>query len=168
MVRSFFGSNRSGKTTAGAVETAIHTTGVYPDWYPMERRYSHCVKGRILAQDFKKAIGEVITDALDTWIPKKSILDKQKNQQGIYDKYWIKHSSGGISTFDIVTYEQKSEVCEGWSGDFAWYDEPPPRSHRIATVRGLTDRFGFEIFTLTPLKEAYLFDEIYTPGTKLC
>jgi len=132
----------------------------------MERRYREPVRGRILANDFKKAVGEVITAALDTWLP-KHLVTRDKNQMGIYDKYYVKHKSGGISTFDIITYEQKSEVAEGWWGHMAWYDEPPPRGHRVATVRGLTDFSGWEIFTLTPLKEPYLFDDIWTPGNKI-
>ena len=166
-VRAFFGANRSGKTTAGAVEILFHATGMYPDWYPVERRYPRSVKGRILASDFKKAVGEVITESLNAWIPPETLLNRDKNPQGIYDKYFIRHKSGGISTFDIITYEQDVGVAEGWSGDFAWYDEPPPRPHRIATARGLIDRMGFEIFTLTPLKEAYLFDELWVPGNKI-
>lgn len=163
-VRAFFGSNRSGKTTAGVVEISYHLTGLYPDWYPIERRYNTPVKARVLANDFKKAVGEVITEAIDTWLPASWIEDKDKNSQGIYDKYWIKHKSGGVSSFDIITYEQDVSVAEGWSGHFVWYDEPPPRNHRIATARGLIDYEGWEIFTLTPLKEAWLMDEIYLKG----
>ncbi|GAG17322.1 unnamed protein product, partial [marine sediment metagenome] len=161
-VRCFFGSNRSGKTTAGIVESSFHLTGIYPDWYPIERRYSEPVKSRILANDFKKAVGEVITEAIDDWLPDNLVHDKDKNSQGIYDKYWIKHKSGGVSSFDIITYEQDVSVAEGWSGHFAWYDEPPPRGHRIATARGLMDYDGWEIFTLTPLKEAWIFDELWS------
>ena len=160
-VRLFLGSNRVGKTCCGTVEVLFHLTGFYPSWYPKERRYDRAVKGRILASDFKKAVGEVITTSLDEWIPKSLLEAKDKNNQGIYDKYFIKHKSGQISTFDIVTYEQDIGVCEGWAGDFLWYDEPPPQGHRIASARGLIDRNGWEIFTLTPLREAWIYDQLY-------
>lgn len=166
-VRAFFGSNQSGKTTAGIVESGFHLTGIYPAWYPTERRYNYPVKGRILANDFKKAVGEVITPAIKHWIPEYLIADKDKNSQGIYDKYWIKHLSGGTSSFDIITYEQDSMVAEGWTGHFCWYDEPPPHAHRIACTRGLMVYEGWEIFTLTPLREPWLFDEIFSQGTLL-
>ncbi len=117
-IRCYFGSNRAGKTAAGIVETGFHLTGLYPDWYPSQRKYDRAVKGRILAEDFKKAVGEVITPAIEKWIPKSLIVDKDKNSQGIYDKYWIKHASGQVSSFDIITYQQGSEVAEGWNGDF--------------------------------------------------
>jgi hypothetical protein len=159
--RAFFGGNRSGKTTAGTVEVAFATTGYYPDWYPKERRYTRATKGRIFAKDFSKGVGEVITPAIEAWFPKGSIKDKSKNNQGIYTKYWVKHESGKYSVFDILTYEQDPDMAEGWSGDFGWFDEPPPREHRIATARGLVDYVGWELFTLTPLKEPWVFDEIY-------
>lgn len=166
-VRCFFGSNRSGKTTAGAADFLFHQTGIYPEWYPKKRRYNRPTKGRILASDFKKAVGEVITQALEDWIPPETLAGRDKNPQGIYDKYYIKHVSGGVSKFDIITYEQDVSVAEGWSGDYAWYDEPPPRGHRIATARGLIDRKGWEIFTLTPLKEPWIFDDLWSQGNKI-
>lgn len=163
-VRTFFGSNQSGKTTAGIVECGFHLTGLYPDWYPIERRYNYPIVGRVLANDFKKAVGEVITKAIDAWIPKSLIVDKSRSSQGIYDKYWVRHKSGGISSFDIITYEQDSSVAEGWVGKFAWYDEPPPHQHYIATSRGLMQQEGWSIFTLTPLKEPWLFDSLWSKG----
>lgn len=78
----------------------------------------------------------------------------------------IKHKSGGESFFDILTYEQDPYLAEGWNGDFALFDEPPPRDMYIATVRGLIDNDGICLFTLTPLKEPWLFDEIYNSKDK--
>jgi len=109
-------------------------------------------------------VGEVITEAINKWLPKSLIVDKSRSSQGIYDKYWIKHKSGNISSFDIITYEQDSAVAEGWTGDWAWYDEPPPHQHYIATSRGLMVNEGWSIFTLTPLKEPWLFDSIFVAG----
>jgi len=156
----------SGKTCCGAVETGFHMTGLYPDWYPKERRYTRPVKGRIFATDFTKGVGEVITPAIEEWWPEKNIKHSTKNNGGVTTKYWVNHVSGGVSTVDILSYEQNSKLCEGWNGDFVWYDEPPPRSHRIATLRGLTDRMGWEIFTLTPLDQPWLFDEIWESSNK--
>jgi hypothetical protein len=54
------------------------------------------------------------------------------------------------------------EQFEGWSGDLAWFDEPPPRDKYISTRRGLVDNNGKTILTLTPLKQPWIYDEIYT------
>lgn len=159
--RGLFGSNRSGKTVAGVVEMAIHLTGHYPEWWIDEKKWNKAIKARFFTTDFKKGVGEVLQDKIAEWFPEGAIKDREKNNAGIYDKYWIKHESGKISSFDIMTYEQQARMGEGWSGHMAWYDECPPESHRIATLRGLTDFFGWEVFTATPVSEPYLYDEIY-------
>ena len=155
---AYFGSNRSGKTTAGAVKTGYLTTGQYPDWY-IGRKWDRPTTGRIFAQDFSKGV-KVVTKTLREWLPKDSVLEVKKNNQGAEVEWYIKHHNG-TSFFDIMTYEQSSEVAEGWAGDWVWYDEPPPRNMWIATSRGLVDNDGIDFFSLTPLKEPWLFDEIY-------
>jgi len=144
----------------------MHATGYYPDWYPKEHRIKKSNKGRIFAETFKVA-DEVINGEIEKWFPKGTIKDRDRNNQGIWTKYYIKYTSGGTSTFDIMTYEQSEDQCESWSGNWVWYDEPPPRGHRVATLRGLTDHMGYEFFTLTPLKEPWLFDEIYSDPKNL-
>jgi len=155
-----FGANRSGKTTSGVIEDAFHSTGLYPDWYPEDKKWTKHTRGRLFAKDFR-VVQEVITPEINRWFPKSVIKDKDRNNQGVYTKYYIKHKSGGISTFDIMTYEMDSDQCEGWYGHWVHWDEPPPRAHRAATVRGLTDYGGYEYFSLTPLKEPWIFDEVY-------
>ncbi len=49
---------------------------------------------------------------------------------------------------------------EGWSGHWAWFDEPPPRELFVGTMRGLIDFRGRAWLTLTPISEPWLFDEI--------
>lgn len=140
---------------------SMHLTGYYPDWFPKEKRWTHAVTARFFTTDFKKGVGEVLTKKIDEWLPPANIKDREKNNAGVYDKYWIKHESGKVSTVDIMTYEQQAGLAEGWSGHLAWYDECPPQAHRVATLRGLTDFYGHELFTATPVTEPYLYDEIY-------
>jgi hypothetical protein len=157
---ALFGANRSGKTTGGVVQDAFDATGYYPEWFPDEMKWSKPTKGRIFAESFK-VVQEVIEPEIERWFPKDSIKDKDKNNQGIYTKYYVKHDSGGLSTIDLMTYEQDASICEGWYGHYVHYDEPPPRAHRAATFRGLTDYMGHERFTLTPLKEPWIYDEVF-------
>jgi phage terminase large subunit-like protein len=138
----------------------MDATGQYPDWYPENLRFKKPTKGRIFAETFK-VVQDVITEEIEKWFPKGTIKDREKNNQGVYVKYYVKHKSGGTSTFDIFTYEQSPDVCESASFHYVHWDEPPPRAHRAATFRGLTDFMGHERFTLTPLKEPWVFDEIF-------
>jgi len=157
-IRAIFGGNRSGKTTAGGMEFLYHVTGVYPKWYPKEQRYDRSVIGRIAAQDFQKGVGEVILKFFEEWLDPSLVVKKTKNPMGVPIKWELKNGS----VFDILTYEQSTESFEGWKGDIVWFDEPPPRDKYIATLRGLIDRAGRCWLTLTPLKQAWIYDDIYT------
>lgn len=161
-VRGIFGGNRSGKTTAGVVEFLMHMTQQYPEWYPTYNRYNRPVKGRIVATDYGKGVGEVIIPTIEMWIDSTvggSFVDQKfRNPIGIPVKWVFKNGS----QFDILTHEQATEAFEGWSGDLAWFDEPPPRDKYIATRRGLVDNDGKTMLTLTPLKQPWVYDEIYT------
>lgn len=157
-IRAIFGGNRSGKTTAGGCEFLFHATGIYPDWYPKPERYTGPVRGRIVAKDFQKGVGEVIIPFLEEWLDSSLIKRKYRNPLGIPIKWELKNGT----VFDILTYEQTVESFEGWRGHMAWFDEPPPRDRYIATLRGLVDYKGRCWLTLTPLTQPWIYDEIYT------
>jgi hypothetical protein len=157
-IRAMFGGNRSGKTTSGGMEFLWHTTGQYPKWYPEDKRYDGAIKGRIVAKDFQKGIGEVIIPFLDEWLDPSLVAKKYRNPIGIPVKWTLKNGS----VFDILTHEQNTEQFEGWKGHIAWFDEPPPRDKFIATLRGLVDYRGRSWLTLTPLTQPWIYDEIYT------
>ncbi len=157
-IRAIFGGNRSGKTTCGGMEFLFHITGAYPDWYPKESRYAYPIKGRIMAQDYSKGVGEVIIPFLEEWLDMSLVARKIRNPLGIPVKWIMKNGS----VFDILTYEQQVEAFEGWKGHIVWFDEPPPREKYIATLRGLVDYKGRAWLTLTPLSQPWIYDEIYT------
>ena len=161
-IRAIFGGNRSGKTTAGGMEFLFHVTGAYPEWYPKEMRYAYPIKGRIVATDYQKGVGEVIIPFLEEWLDMSLIARKIRNPLGIPVKWILKNGS----VFDILTYEQSVEAFEGWKGHIAWFDEPPPRDKYIATLRGLVDYKGRAWLTLTPLNQPWIYDEIYAKNDK--
>ncbi|KKK81056.1 hypothetical protein LCGC14_2817300, partial [marine sediment metagenome] len=81
----------------------------------------------------------------------------ERNPIGIPVNWKLKNGS----VFDILTYEQSTDQFEGWKGHIAWFDEPPPRDKYIATLRGLVDTRGRCWLTLTPLKEPWIYDELF-------
>jgi len=158
--KAFFGSNRSGKTTATVFCISMFTTGYYPKWYT-GKQWGRPTKGRIFVKNFDNPC-KVITDKLHELLPQDCyICPPKKNNQGAEVHWYIKFKDGRISYFDIQTYEQKTEAAEGSDQDWIVFDEPPPRDLYIAATRGLVDRDGITLFALTPLKEPWLFDEVY-------
>ena len=140
-----------------------HMLGMYPDWYSQDKRMpkDRPIKGRIMATDFMKGVGEVILPTIDEWIDSSVggpfVEKKFRNPLGIPVKWLFKNGN----VFDILTYEMSTQQFEGWKGDLAWFDEPPPRDKFIATMRGLVDTRGRCWLTLTPLKQPWIYDELY-------
>lgn len=64
------------------------------------------------------------------------------------------------STIDVQSYDQKISLFESMDYDWAHFDEPPPRPIYVAVKRGLTDRLGRCWLIMTPLKEAWIHDEV--------
>lgn len=161
--RGVFGGNRSGKTEVGTKEAHFHSTGNYPEFYPMDKRWSGPTRGRIVVADYKKGCKEVLEPKIWQWFQPEEIEKIERDRAtGALSKLYVKHISGGISTFDIMTHEQDQMQFEGWSGHWVWFDEPPPRDKYIACVRGLVDFNGRLWITATPITEPWLYDEFIT------
>ena len=118
-------------------------------------RFDPPIKIRLLAEDMT-ALEQVQIPKLRKYIAPEWLVAKKKNSFGI-ETHWI-FSNGSV--IDLLTYQQDSAMMEGWDGHVCIYDEPPPRSHYIANIRGLVDHNGISIFSMTPLKEAWIADEI--------
>lgn len=158
-IRAVFGGNRSGKSEMGVNEAKFHSTGKYPEWYPEESRFSGPTRGRVVVTDYKKGAGEVLVPKIEQWFEEGDIIKTEKSMGNI-SKVFIRHITGGTSTFDVMTHEQDTNQFEGWSGHWVWFDEPPPRDKYIACLRGTVDFDGRMFITATPITEPWLYDEI--------
>lgn len=156
-IRAMLGGNRSGKTEGGCMEAWFHASGDYPEWYPQAHRFDGPTRGRIIVTDYKLG-GSVLDEKIKKWWP--SDRAKVKYFMGHIERIEVSHKTGGKSRIDVLTHEQGDMLFEGWSGHWAWFDEPPPREKYVATKRGLVDFGGFLWFTLTPISEPWLFDEL--------
>jgi phage terminase large subunit-like protein len=167
-IRIVLGGNRSGKSTAGACEQVAHALGYRP-WlskdnpdYKINIRVPN--KGLIIGESFGEQVKKVlvpkllgdIENGMPGFLPSDVFESAKKNPQGIVTHIRLK--SGG--TIDFQSYDQDIDLFESSDYDWISYDEPPPRPIWIATQRGLTDRMGPCWIAMTPLKEAYIHDEI--------
>lgn len=158
--RLFSGANQTGKTTAGANEALFHATGLYPDWYPQNKRILTPNRGRIIGEEFAKWDGKVLEPKLFEWLP-KSLLTRppKRTVKGALEEVFVRHVSGGESSFDIMTHEQDPDVFEGWTGHWVWFDEPPPKHIFNSCKRGLMFYKGRAWFTMTPIKEPWIYND---------
>lgn len=156
--------NGVGKTWCGAMETAYHLTGRYPEWWQGVRSTSpvEVVAGgktndavKMVVQ--KELFGDPLDDAkLGTGaIPleclvKSKITRKPGVPNAIQDAL-IRHVSGGMSKLTLMAYEQKAKAFMGIRFDFGWMDEEPPLDIWSQFIRGTISRKNAILYvTFTP------------------
>ena len=115
----------------------------------------------ITGEDWKLHIGKTIVPELKKWAP-AGWYETKKNEQGV-DYYWTWNNG---STFTIMCYTQDDDLFESFRAQGAWEDEPPQKSKHTALSRGLLLDGGKTLMTLTPLKEAWILDDIILSNRK--
>lgn len=130
-------ANAIGKSISGAYETALHLTGLYPDWWE-GYRFNHAPKfwvGSItneIQRDYIQAllIGPNLGSGIGQgFIPKHLIEGKistrQCGLQGVADTFRVRHVSGDLSVCQFKTYEQGWRKWQASAPDGIWLDEEP-------------------------------------------
>jgi len=124
-------------TFSGAMETAIHLTGRYPDWWE-GTRYLHPVEFMIgsntneTARDIvqKELFGNPMSDKeLGTGTIPIDCIGKTHRKAGVpnaIDSALVKHVTGGWSKVYIRAYEQGFKKFMGIRAHGGWLDEEPP------------------------------------------
>jgi len=167
--RLFLAGNRTGKTYGGAVEMAMHLTGMYPEWWK-GHRFSHPINAWALGD-----INETIRSTLQqyyvgdppgshTWNKRRmgtlhpsviiSIFPRRGIPGGV-DLVRVKHVSGGTSTLQFKSYEQGRKAFQSARLDAVHADEEPPINiyrellMRLMSVDGRSP--GIMLVTATPL-----------------
>ena len=165
-IRILLGGNRSGKTTAGSCEAISHALGYRP-WLS-ERDPHYRVKlasgrnipipnvGTVLGESYKISVDRVLWPTLEEWLPDDTIKSAVKNQQGVVDTVVFKNRS----KIRFMTYNQDPKEFEGFKSHWAWYDEPPKQSIFTANERSLVDYGGRSWFTLTPIRQPWIWSEL--------
>lgn len=113
-------------------------------------------RGRIGVSDYR-ILQEVLWPKLLQWIPEHEVQEYVKGYRGLV--IGIRFKNG--SYIDIMSYEVQPMKWESVDLDWVHFDEPPPYEIFKATRARLIDRDGRMWFTLTPLEEAWILDEVW-------
>jgi hypothetical protein len=65
------------------------------------------------------------------------------------------------STWRILSHKQDDEQYEGWSMHLVLWNEPMPRQKYIGAMRGSMEFNAPHLMALTPISEAWLYDQLY-------
>jgi len=168
-IRIASGGNRSGKSTAGINEDVAHALGYRPWLKADDPDYKVAVripnKGLVCGESFQEQVKKVILPKLlgdaekgvPGALPTAQVADVKRNPQGVIT--YIRLTNG--SEIFLQSYDQDVDLFESADYDWVHFDEPPPRSIWVAVQRGLTDRMSPCWLTMTPLKEPWLYDDVY-------
>ena len=123
----------------------------------------------LCGEDWKLHIGRVLVPELKKWAPTGWYKTK-KNEQGVEYIWEFCNKEGGWdknpSTLTIMSYSQDDDLFESFRAQGAILDEPPPKSKYKAMSRGLLLDNGKTLLSLTPIKEAWILDDIVLSGRK--
>jgi hypothetical protein len=115
----------------------------------------------ITGEDWKTHIGQTLVPELKKWAP-QGWFNTKKNEQGVeYIWDWMNKS-----VMMIMSYSQDDALFESFRAQGAIEDEPPPKSKHTALSRGLLLDNGKTLMSLTPLKEAWILDDIVLSGRR--
>lgn len=166
--RCFMAGNRIGKTEgSGGYETALHLTGLYPEWWE-GRRFDRPVRGWAAGKTSEttrdiiqaKLFGPISHHTGDkgvagTGLVRGRSLGRITWKAGVadlIDTIQVKHASGGWSLLGLKSYHQGRGSFEGTEQDFVWLDEEPPEDiYGECLVRTATTN-GSVYITFTPLE----------------
>lgn len=159
--RILMAANRVGKTYCGAVETAYHLTGEYPEWWE-GRRFKKPVKVWA-AGESNDTTRDIIQKELfgspqdPTQLGKGAVpLDKivstvrKPGVPNAFSSALVKHKSGGNSQIAFKAYEQGFEKFMGEAIDVVWLDEEPKQEIFSQCITRTADTDGIVYMTFTP------------------
>ncbi|MEO1419449.1 MAG: terminase family protein [Pseudomonadota bacterium] len=160
--RAMLAANRVGKTWGvGGYETALHLTGLYPDWWPGLR-----FEGPIdswAAGDTSETTRDIVQlalmgppDAIGTGLIPADSIDgyptRRSNIRDAFDTVRIKHVSGGTSRLGFKSYDQGRKKFQGTAKHWIWLDEEPPAEVYTECVTRTMTTQGQVACTFTPLE----------------
>lgn len=157
--RLFMAGNQLGKTVSGGDESAMHATGIYPEWWT-GKRFKKPIRAWVAGvtgestRDNPQRILLGPTGALGTGAIPKSYIAKTSAARGIPDAIetvLVKHVSGGVSQITFKAYADGREKWQGESLDFVWFDEEPPMDIYTEGLTRTNATKGMVFITFTPL-----------------
>ena len=164
-VRILETGNQVGKTTIGVAEDIAHAMGFRPWLDQTDPDYKIPIKvpNNILVgcEVAGQTLAQRIEPEFMSLIPRFCAPEITRYSDGSIKSLTLTYDAMGKpcgSTIHFRSYVQPAESYEGVVLDAVHWDEPPPQAILNAAMRGLMSTNGPSWFTMTPLKEPYIYD----------
>jgi len=163
-------ANKTGKTEIGLLEDLAHLMGFRPWLLPEDPDYKIDIKvpnqGMLGCETYKHSVAEKIEPRLRFYLPAEKppcVATYKLGPQGVLNILTLPFDAKGNkcgSKLHIRSYDEHPSSFEGQDYDFIHWDEPPPRAIWVAAERGKIVTNAPSWFTMTPLKEPWIYDEL--------
>jgi phage terminase large subunit-like protein len=163
--RLFEAGNKEGKTYAGLAEDISYAVG-YRCWLPEDDR-DHKLNirvpniGLIGCETKIHSVAEKLEPALRMLVPKTCRPVFKPGPNGVLSSVILPYGVYGEkcgSRFYLRSYDERPETFEGIDFDWVHWDEPPPEKVFLAAERGKIVTNAPSWFTMTPLKEPWIYE----------
>jgi phage terminase large subunit-like protein len=169
--RLFESGNQVGKTSIGVAEDIAHAMGFRPWLEKDDPDYKINVRvpnnGIVGCEVAGQTLAQRIEPEFMSLIPEYCGIMTSRYSDGSIKSITIANDFNGKpcgSTIHFRSYVQPAESYEGTVLDWIHFDEPPPQAILTAATRGLMSTNGPSWYTMTPLKEAYIYDLLSLHG----
>ena len=162
--RGILAANRIGKTVSTCFETAMHLTGLYPEWWE-GYRYEGPITAMVAGEGWSQVALVLQNELLGTQdvkisenlgsgaIPRDCIVTTTMRNDGANCiGVEIKHKSGGNSYLLFANYTQEVRQLQGFKLNLAVFDEQPPDDFFSEMVTRTATTQGKILCSFTPLK----------------
>lgn len=162
--RGILAANRVGKTTSTCYETAMHLTGLYPDWW-QGHRFTGAITCMVAGEGWSQVALVLQNELLGTQdvkiiehlgtgaIPRDCIIqDTMRNDGANCIGVEIRHTSGANSYLLFANYTQEVRQLQGFKLNLAVFDEQPPDDFFSEIVTRTATTQGKVLCSFTPLK----------------
>ena len=162
--RGILAANRIGKTVSTCYETAMHLTGIYPDWWA-GKRYDRPITAMVAGEGWSQVALVLQNELLGTpdvklrdnigsgAIPKACIdQDTMRSDGANCIGVEVRHVSGGKSYLLFANYTQEVRQLQGFKLNLAVFDEQPPDDFFSEIVTRTATTQGMVMCSFTPLK----------------
>jgi phage terminase large subunit-like protein len=162
--RGILAANRIGKTVSTCFETAMHLTGLYPDWWT-GYRFTTPITAMVAGEGWSQVAMVLQNELLGTQdvkirenlgtgaIPRRCIItDTMRSDGANCMGVEIVHTSGGKSYLLFANYTQETRQMQGFKLNLAVFDEQPPDDFFSEIVTRTATTQGRILCSFTPLK----------------
>ena len=162
--RMLMAGNQVGKTLSAGMETAMHLTGRYPDWWKGKRfdRPVRWIAGSESTELTRKGVQRILLgppEDRSAWgcgaIPKDCIVGTPAMRQGVPDAVAsinVRSEFGGNSNIQLQSYDQGRSKWQADTLDGAWLDEEAPEDVYSEVLTRTNTTLGPVYSTLTPIQ----------------